>query len=373
MFEPKKIGNLELKNRLVRSATAERMVDRDGAVTDDLIKLYETLSRGGIGTIITGHCFVRADGRSGWLMTGIHQDSLISGLQRLTGIVHRYDVKIFAQLNHTGRYAPGSIIGTNPLAPSVSESDLKGVYPPKEMTGKEIKELVQAFAQAAVRARESGFDGVQIHAAHGYLVNQFLSPYFNKRKDEWGGSLENRARLLYEILTAIKKTVGAEWPVWVKLNCEDFVEGGFSLSESLTVAEKLGTLPASGGTSGIDAIEISGGVQFQTVIQTGIDCPDKEAYFLPQAREFRKKITKPLLLVGGIRSRSVIEMILGGEGIDLVSLSRPLIKEPDFPHKLNKKTDDRATCVSCNACLGKRNDPVQCRLEEKIVVKKSGQ
>ena len=363
IFEPKRIGSLEPKNRLVRSATAERRVDRDGLVTDDLVKFYDTLARGGVGTIITGHCFVRSDGRASWLMTGIDRDELIPGLKKLTRVARQSDVKILAQLNHSGRFAPGSIIETNPLAPSVGEADKRGVYPPKEMEPTDIKGLIQSFAEAAVRAREAGFDGVQIHAAHGYLISQFISSFFNKRTDEWGGDWEGRSRFLFEVLTAIKKAVGSDWPVWVKMNCEDLAEGGLILADSLKIAEKL-----SG--AGIDAIEISGGIQFQTVIQTGVDQQDKEAYFLDRAREFRQKIKTPLILVGGMRSRLVIEKVLSGEGFDLVSLCRPLIREPDLPNKLQKKTSDRSTCVSCNACLKKRNAPVQCRLEEKTVIRK---
>lgn len=360
IFEPVRINQIELKNRLVRSATAERRVDKDGAVTDDLVKFYERLARGGVGTIITGHAYIREDGRSGWQMMGIHNNNLIPGLKRLSRETHKYDARIFVQINHVGRYAPGGIIQTNPLAPSIiDEDDRKGVYPPREMTSNDIKEIIQAFGRAAARAQEAGFDGVQIHAAHGYLVNQFLSPRTNRRTDEWGGSTENRARFLLEIIREIRAKVGPDFPVWVKINCEDFIKDGLFLEESLTVAEKL-------SQAGINAIEISGGVQFETVIRLEVGKKEPEAYFLPQAEEFRKRLDTPLILVGGIRRLETIEMLVKDKGMDLVSMSRPLIREPDLPLKLQKKLTDQATCISCNRCLGKKTQPVICRADEKV-------
>lgn len=366
IFEPIRINQIELKNRLVRSATAERRVDKDGAVTDDLVKFYERLARGGVGTIITGHAYIREDGRSGWQMMGIHNNNLIPGLKRLSRETHKYDARIFVQINHVGRYAPGGIIQTNPLAPSIiDEDDRKGVYPPREMTSNDIKEIIQAFGRAAARAQEAGFDGVQIHAAHGYLVNQFLSPRTNKRTDEWGGSTENRARFLLEIIREIRAKVGPDFPAWVKINCEDFIKDGLSLEESLTVAEKLNQ-QACLPEAGINAIEISGGVQFETVIRLEVGKKEPEAYFLPQAEEFRKRLDTPLILVGGIRRLETIEMLVKEKGMDLVSMSRPLIREPDLPLKFQKKLTDQATCISCNRCLGRKIQPVICRVDEKV-------
>lgn len=359
IFQPVRVRNIELKNRLVRSATAERMVDKEGAVTDELVKCYQKLARGGIGTIITGHSFVREDGRSGYQMMGIHKDDLIPGLKRLTKIAHQYDTRIFIQLNHCGRYAPGSIIGKNPLAVSVIEPPA-GVYPPKEMSETEIKEVIRSFGEAAGRAQEAGFDGVQIHSAHGYLASQFLSPHTNRRQDNWGGHPENRSRFVLEVLKSIRHKVGPAFPIWIKVNCEDFVEGGLNITESIAHARRL-------EQNGVDAIEISGGVEFRMVIRIQEAFKDKEAYFLPQAESFRAHLNIPLILVGGIRSLATMEMLIKDKGFDLVSLSRPLIREPDLPIKLQKKTATKAACISCNACLlGKKDEPIRCRAEEKI-------
>jgi len=364
IFQPVKISNppdgeagLELKNRLVRSATGERMVDKEGRVTDELVKLYEQLARGGVGTIITGHSFVRPDGKSGWQMMGIHQDDMIIGLRRLARVVGQYDARILVQLNHTGRYAPGAIIGTNPLTPSVTE-ETKGMYPPREMNEKDIGEIIQAFGQAAARAQEAGFDGVQIHAAHGYLVSQFLSPLSNRRTDAWGGDVRNRAKFLLEIYKNIRQTVGNKFAVWVKINCEDFVEGGFSLQDSLFTAGLL-------EKESINLIEISGGVSFQTVIRSNIGTKEPEACFLPQAEQFRARLKVPLSLVGGIRSLKTMEMLIKDKGFDLVSLCRPLIYDPGLPLKLARKDLTQSECTSCNKCLTMRkSEPVQCRQDK---------
>lgn len=360
LFEPTRIGKLEVKNRWVRSATAERLVDRDGLVTTALIDVYRTLAQGGVGVIITGHSFVREDGRSGYQMMGIHNDQTIAGLKKLVQTVHKYDVCILAQINHVGRYAPGALIGANPLAPSIKQDErLTGQYPPRAMTEQDIRELIQAFVAAACRAREAGFDGIQIHAAHGYLISQILSPLSNKRTDGWGGSINNRTRFLLEVFKQIRVAVGADFTIWVKMNCEDFTDGGFSLVDSLAVAGQLTKV-------GIDALEISGGVGFKQVIRTGINTLADEAYFLDQARQFRKNLPElPLILVGGIRSLETMERLVVQERLNLVALSRPFIHEPDLIEKLHKKKQTKSLCHSCNACLKRKREPVKCRVELK--------
>ncbi|MDI6733434.1 MAG: NADH:flavin oxidoreductase [Planctomycetota bacterium] len=370
IFTPKRIGQLEVKNRLMRSATAERLVDKDGVVTDDLLAYYKTLAKGGVGTIVTGYTAVDPQGRSGWQMMAIYSDNYIKGLQGLTNIVHQYDTKIIVQLNHCGRYSAGALIGTNPLAVSASHEEIKGEFPPREATESQIKDVIRAFVVSAERAREAGFDGVQIHAAHGYLVSQFLSPRTNKRTDQWGGGIENRSRFLMEIIKQTRQKLGADFPIWIKTNCEDFIDGGLTLSDSINVIKYLIENKAEP-----DAIEISGGVTFDTVIRKDVLSPEKEAYFLPQAETFRRTYPNiPLILVGGIRSYEIMEKVVGEKKMDLVAMSRPFIRDPNFPLSLQKtcrgvRTDAPTTCISCNLCLGMKKEPVRCRASENPITK----
>lgn len=355
LFDPTRIGTLELKNRLMRSATAERLVTQEGEVTDQLVELYRALAKGDVGTIITGHTSVDRRGRAGWQMMSLEDDSKIKGLQRLTKTVHEYEAKILVQLNHCGRFAPGGLIGMNPLAVFLEPKDeLIGQYPPKQATDSEIKELINTYGQAGLRARDAGFDGVQIHAAHGYLISQFLSGNMNKRADQWGGSLENRAAFLLAVIDAIKQQAGPDFPVWVKLNCDDFVDDpqGLKLEQSLQVAKLL--------KDRVSAIELSGGVSFEKVIRKGVPDKEPEAYFRPYALEFRKTIPDfPFILVGGIRSLAMMEQLLGQDGFALVSMSRPFIREPDLPKRLRR--EQKSACISCNLCLTKKTEPVKCR------------
>ena len=367
LFEPRKIGQLEFKNRLMRSATAERLVDKSGGITDGLLACYKRLAQGEVGTIITGYTSIHPRGRSGWQMMSIDNDDFIKGLQRLTRTVHEYEARIMVQLCHSGRYAPSILINARPLAVSVSPEDMKGDLPPSEATDKEIEEVINAFAESSYRAREAGFDGVQIHAAHGYLVSQFLSPAMNKRTDQWGGNVENRARFLKEVIQRIRQRVGTDYPIWLKLNCEDFAQDGLTLQDSLSCIRHLASSKALP-----NAVEVSGGVTFTEVIRKDILSPDKEAYFLPQARQFRKEFpTLPLILVGGLRTRGVMEKVLGEEKIDLVSMSRPFIRNPGFALELKKggKTSD---CISCNLCLGAKKEPIKCRATDEAIAKVMG-
>ena len=216
------------------------------------------------------------------------------------------------------------------------------------MTVQDIKELVEAFGLAAQRAKEAGFDGVQIHSAHGYLLNQFISPLFNKRTDSYGGAVEYRYRVLREVLKKVRSTVGHDFPVLVKLNSEDFLEGGLTLNDSL----KIGTLLQK---DGIDAIELSGGTLRSgslTPSRVGITTEEKEAYFLEAAKAFKEKLTIPLILVGGIRSLSVAERIIDQGLADYLSMSRPFIREPDLVKRWMSGDLSKATCLSDNQCFG---------------------
>jgi 2,4-dienoyl-CoA reductase-like NADH-dependent reductase (Old Yellow Enzyme family) len=347
--EPKEIGGIIVKNRLVRSATFEGMA-KDGYVTDEFVKLYKTLAEGGVGLIITGYAYVQRSGQSYLSMTGIDRDDLIPGLKTVAATVHEHGdgCKIAMQLAHCGRQS--NILET-PVAPSAVFDPWTNKMP-REMTLKEIEETIEAFAEAAVRAKKAGFDAVQIHAAHGYLLNQFLSPYTNKRTDEYGGNTEKRIRIIEDVFNTTVEKVGKSFPILIKMNVDDFLEGGINLEESKRIVSLLSKLRFA-------AIEISGGMWETRVknkdlatIRTGIRSREKEAYFLPYAKEIRKVTDIPLILVGGIRSLGVAQKILAEGSADFVSLCRPLIRQPGLPKKWLKGTGElTADCISCNACL----------------------
>jgi len=356
--KPKEIGGMIVKNSLVRSATYEHMASEGGRVTDGLVKFYRTLAEGGIGLIITGAAYVQPSGRSVPCMTGIHRDDLIPGLRKIAQTVHENGdgCKVAIQLLHCGRQ---SFELESTVAPSaVFEPVVRKM--PREMTVEDIEETMEAFAKAARRAKEAGFDAVQLHAAHGYLLSEFLSPYTNKRTDEFGGSTENRTRIVEDICKRIVENVGTDFPILIKMNADDFLEGGINLNESKKIAERLSRV-------GFAAIEISGCMwEVRTrskkelgwtpamlpESRTNIRSKDKEAYFLPYARDIRKVIDVPLILVGGIRSLDVIENILAEGSVDFVALSRPLVRQPDLPNRWLKGIGGlTAECISCNDCV----------------------
>lgn len=347
LFTPFEIKSIKLENRIVRSATYEKMADEDGFVTDRLIELYVNLARGGVGLIITGNALVHVSGRSAPKMLCIHNDFYIEGLRRLTEAVHSEGGKIVIQLSHSGRQSSSLMLyGQSPVAPSAVYEPVYKVMP-RELTNEEIWELVESFGMAARRAKQAGFDGVQIHGAHGYLVNQFLSPYTNRRDDYWGGDEERRFHFLEEVYISIRENVGYDYPVMIKLNACDFIEGGLTVEESLRIAKRLENL-------GIDLIEVSGGIveskPEERPVRQGIDSKEKEAYFRDFGAIFKRNLSVPIAIVGGIRSRTTAEEILDRGDADLISLSRPLIREPDLPKKW-LKGKDTADCIYCNGCM----------------------
>jgi len=340
LFEPGRIGSLELRNRLVRSATAEQMADEDGRPEPPMIEMYTALVRGGVGLIITGHAYVHPTGKAHPAMTGVYDDALIPALRALSEAVHREGGKVVMQINHAGRQTSAEIIGQRPLAPS-PVARAKGSPRPREMTEGQIEEIIRAFGLAAGRAQAAGFDGVQIHAAHGYLINQFNSPAANWRRDRWGKNAASRLRFFEQVAAAVRDEVGNDYPVLTKLGIQDFVRDGMTLYDGLEIVRHLAEW-------GIDAVEISGGIGSANV-RKNILRPEDEAYFLSQARMARRATDLPILLVGGIRSREVMERILEEGTADFISMSRPFIREPDLPKRL-QAGQDKATCVSCNRC-----------------------
>jgi 2,4-dienoyl-CoA reductase-like NADH-dependent reductase (Old Yellow Enzyme family) len=345
LFEPFNLSGIELKNRIVRSATYEKRANIDGFVTDVLIDFYKELTKGGVGLIITGNALVHVSGRSVPQMICIHNDHYIDRLRNLTDAIHNLGGKIVIQLVHGGRQCfPVLLGGERPLAPSEVYDPSTKVMP-KEMTNENIWEIIEAFGDAARRAMYAGFDGVQIHGAHGYLISEFLSPHTNRRNDYWGGDEERRFHFLEEVYKTMRREVGNNYPIFIKMNANDFIEGGLTPGESLRIAKRLEEL-------GIDAIEISGGMyeSGSKTAQPNILNKDQEAYFREYSRFFKQELNVPIILVGGIRSKDVAEDILQKKDADLIALSRPLIREPDLPNKF-LAGKEKADCISCNGCM----------------------
>lgn len=356
VFERCVINGMELANRFVRSATWEGMATETGAVTPKLIEKMAALARGGVGLIISGHAYVRQDGQASPWQLGIYDDELIEGLSAMTSVVHECGGRIVAQLAHGGNFAAEQLIRQSPLV--VSDYEGLADSPRREMTLQDIRELVEAFAQAARRAKAAGFDGVQIHSGHGYLLSQFLSSVFNKRRDEYGSGVANRARIHLEVLEAVRAVVGANYPVLIKMNCQDFVENGLSLEDSVQVGGLL-------AETGLDAIELSGGLLTSKDLspcRRGINSTDKEAYFREEARVFKQNLDIPLILVGGIRSIEVAEQLVEQGVTDYVSMSRPFIREPDLVNRWKNGDRRRASCKSDNLCFspGQAGEGIYC-------------
>lgn len=373
LFRPKSIGKMKVKNRFVRSPTGDKRATPDGKCTDSILRLYEELAEGGSGLIITGAAYVLKNGKGLPNMLGMYSDHLIEGYKKLAKVVHAHDAKIAIQLWHCGRHVTPSYEHGVPMAPSPVKDKVTGITP-REMTEGDIQGTIDAFAQAARRVKRAGFDGVQFHAAHGYLIHEFLSPYTNRRTDKWGGSFEKRMRFITEIYERTRNLVGDQYPLMIKVNAHDYVRGGITIGLGKRIAERLSAM-------GFDAIETSAGVRDERhfnmsrgdipknyfglqgksayrrrkIIQNLKAIKDevkfKEAYLLPFAKEIKKVIDVPLILPGGLRTVSVMERILREGHADFIGLCRPLIREPDFPRKVREKGVKKAECLNCNLCL----------------------
>jgi 2,4-dienoyl-CoA reductase-like NADH-dependent reductase (Old Yellow Enzyme family) len=263
-------------------------------------------------------------------------------------MVHDLGAKIAVQLFHAGRES-GKVYHKRPgLAPSFVPDDPLFTAPHREMEKDEIEAVCEAFGDATGRARAAGFDAVQIHGAHAYLLSQFLSPFTNRRKDEWGGSLQNRLRLHRRIIQAMRSSVGPDFPILMKLGVEDGFSGGLEFQEGLAAAEIL-------ADEGLDAVEVSSGLRGKgyqhTEFRRGIYSPRREGYFRDWCRQIKARVDIPVIMVGGIRSFDVAASFVQDGIADMVSLSRPLIREPNLIARWQKGDREPATCVSCNRCM----------------------
>lgn len=364
VFEGINLGGIELINRTVRSATVASFATEDGYVTDELINVYKELAEGMVGLIITGTIGVMSDDVFDLKNLRVHDDSYIDGLKTLVSEVHKGKSKIMAQLGHSS-----NLVYCNPNVPPLAPSairDFSSELQATEMTKKDIERFKTDFIAAAKRCQEAGFDGVQVHAAHGYMLSKFLTPYYNQRTDEYGGSLENRLRIIIELLDEIKKACGKDYPVFLKINSSDFIEEkGFTFEECKVAAKVL-------SNAGYDAIEISGGLAGTDIgpARMRVLSKDKEAYHRTFAEEIAKEIAVPVILVGGIRSIEVAEEVILDTEIEAVALSRALIREPKLIANWFNGNREKAKCISCNKCFNPNGSV--CIFNKKILAKEDG-
>ncbi|MBC8393667.1 MAG: NADH:flavin oxidoreductase, partial [Deltaproteobacteria bacterium] len=356
LFEKTKIKGMKLNNRLVRSATHESMADDEGFPTDHLFKLYERLAKGGIGLIITGNTYVSRDGKDK-SMLGIDTDEHISKYRELVNHVHQNGTKIAIQLNHCGRQTTKEMTGTQPIAPSAVKDKSLSVMP-REMTEADIERIIEAFVQTARRATESGFDALQLHGAHGYLINQFLCPHTNRRQDKWGGSIENRMRFVTEIYERIHKNVGDDYPILIKISAYDYMKNGLKPEESIVMAKEMAEM-------GFDGIEVScgigedggsalrGDIPFDVILDEWEmkPIPFVQGYNRESAKNIKSKVSVPIFAVGGMIDPTFMEETIQSGGADYISLCRALITDPNFPKKIRAGSREPSRCIHCNLCL----------------------
>jgi 2,4-dienoyl-CoA reductase-like NADH-dependent reductase (Old Yellow Enzyme family) len=362
LFEPTEINGMQLANRFVRSATYEAMAKEDGGCSSRLVATMNQLAEGGVGLIITSHAYVRPDGQAGARQIGIYRDDLVKGYRAMTQEIHKRGARVAIQITHGGFFSNDELTGQRSLAPSEVEGF--GQSRSREMGVEEIQDLIKAYAQGARRAKEAQFDGVQIHAAHGYMMSQFLSPVFNQRTDAYGGSVENRARALLEALQKVRAEVGPEYPILVKMNCQDFLPDGLELEDAIQVALEL-------QGAGADAIELSGGTIVSGEVshcREGITSEEKEAYFREEAKAFKGRLQVPLILVGGIRSFQLADRLVDEGYTDYISMSRPFIREPGLINRWKSGDVKKAKCVSDNQCRGPvlAGEALHCVVEKKL-------
>ena len=404
VFSPARIGHLEIKNRIVRSATYENAATKEGEVSDFLVDLYRTLAKGGVGLIITGIAGVYSKALSPHFVVRADDNSFIASLEKIPRAVREVapDCRVMLQLHHPGRQVihrentakvmpllPPALVAYIRKHPEVMAPPAEAVHEveptapsavydaafgrtPRALTRDEIEEIIEAFAEGVRRGQEAGFDGVQLHAAHGWLLSSFLSPKTNQREDQYGGSTEDRTRIVEEIYQRARKKVGDRFPILIKFNTTDFLPGGTDLDEAVRVGTILFKV-------GFAAIEASGGMWeactrtkeelgWPPVVlpesRTGIETYDQEAYFLPGAKALKEKTNGTVILVGGLRSFGKIEEVLTSKGADFVSLSRPLIRQPDLPNRWRSgEGPEKAECISCNACLTIGSARLGCRVK----------
>jgi len=345
LFEPAVVGRLSLKNRFVRSATFEYIYDNEkGTFADKLLPMYTKLAENGVAAIITGMVGVDGNSRLLPVMVKAYGPSFVPEMAKLADGVHVFGTKLVVQISHCGQKvrhveSGGSLLGPSDAVNAQGE-------PVKGLSRDEIQSIVAAYAQTAARCKEAGADAVQIHAAHGYLLSEFLNPYFNKRTDEYGGAIAGRAKFVLEVYDAVREAVGKEYPVWIKINSKDLTEPSISPEEFQWVCGEL-------DKRGIDAIEVSGGagVSPQSSASPLIRKEEDEGYFAREALKVAETASASVISVCGYRTPDVMENWLNRGNIAALALCRPLISEPDLVGRWERGDMRKARCISCSKCF----------------------
>ena len=319
LFDTTYIGNLKVRNHFVRSATYEGKADPDGSPNEEITRIYRELAEGGIGTIITSYTYIADYEKPADNQLGIYSDELTDKYKQVTEAAHRGGSRIIMQLVHGSSFRQADPDNAKIIGPSIVTHPDSGLTP-KEMSKSDIADMAVLFAKAAARAKKAGFDGVQIHAAHGYQLSQWITPIFNKRTDEYGGSALNRFRIISDVYTAVREAVGAEFPVWIKINSSDEVPGGITMEDFLEMGREAARI-------GIDAIEVSGN-RWKFHPETD------RAYYREAAVRLAEVIDRPVILTGGLRELSQLEEISSSSKVNLFGFSRPLITNPGFINTL---------------------------------------
>lgn len=357
---------MELKNRFMRSATWENMATEEGHMTEKLYAIYEELAKGEVGLIVTGYANIVEEEKPNAGMMGMYNDSFIEEYLKLTDLVHDNDSKIVMQLAYGGTKTTYNVGERTIFSPS-DIPEIGTQTQGKAMTKSEIDYIVNAFAKATLRAKNSGFDGVEIHAAHTYLINQFLSPYYNRREDEYGGNLENRMRFLLEIYRECRKLTGDEFPIFVKLTATEFFEGGLTFDETRKVCKALEQV-------GVDAIIISGNIhgKASTMIGQSFDgCKiQEEGYFHEYGNVISQEVNVPVITVGGLTCIDAIKAISNNTNIDYFALSRPLLSEPSLIKRWREGDKSPVLCERCSKCRTKRGNFCVVNKDRKIQLSK---
>lgn len=337
LFEEVALGTLRAKNRFVRAATWENLATEEGRMTPELLAVYRELAAGGVGTILTGYAFVTPDEQPNPRMMGIYDDRFVDEYRALVDVVHEHGARIVLQVAYGGSATRLDPPSKRILGPSAVANPKTGIVPVEASEG-DLAYLREAFSAAARRAQAAGFDGVELHAAHGYLLSQFLSPHLNRRTDAYGGSIENRTRFVAEVLDACRREVGDGYPLLVKLNSSDGVKGGLEPEDSLRAAAIL-------AQHGADALEVSGDWHAYRV-----SACEGRPFFEDYAVRLAQEVPVPVILTGGNRRFDVMERLAREDGIAAFGLCRPLVCEPDLVNRWRKDPHAAPRCLSCNGC-----------------------
>ena len=341
MLQPFQLGSLELPNRVVMTTVKLGYGTRKGGVTDRHIAFYARRAQGGVGLIASEPMYVQKNGRELPTQLGIHANELVPGLRRLTEAVHAAGGLIMAHINHAGRAANPKLVPAREVVSASKVLCPANQAMPRALARSEIPEVVAAFGAAARRAREADFDAIEVPFSHGYLIHQFLSPHTNQREDAYGGMFENRLRFGREVITAVREQVGSDFPIIVRLNAEDYVEGGLTIEDAVRIARDLEAL-------GVNAISVTSGTMCETVPFCLYPSGTPKAHLLPMAARIRATTGLPVIVAGRIRSPAVAREALAAEQTDLIGLGRPFLADPDWVRKI--QGGDEEAILLCAAC-----------------------